>query len=117
VPLEAQDVRIYLDVILQPELQKGISDIIFHERPLHRMKNGFDEAGGRFIGFQPNPVIQFLFETPEKTQVEALEYLTRVRWERDYLDMNGPIVHQKDSLLACEFFIGSQFLNVGDEND
>jgi hypothetical protein len=127
--LEAQNIAICLDVILQPELYKSTSDIIFHERLLHRMKDAFDEPGGRLTGFQRNPIIHFILEVPEKTQVEALKHLTRVRWERDSRDrmicqetqrvqlhMDGTIVHEKDGLLARELFIGSQFLNVGDEN-
>jgi hypothetical protein len=127
--LEAQNSAICLDVILQPELYKSTSDIIFHERLLHRMKDACDEPHGHFLGFQRNPIIHCRLEVPEKTQVETLKYLAHMRWESDYLylmicrdtqrvqlNMDGTIVREKDGLLACEFFIRSQFLNVGDEN-
>jgi hypothetical protein len=84
---EAQNVATCVDVILQLELQKGTSNIIFNERLLHRMKNACDEPRGCFIDFQRNPVIHFLFEVPEKTQVEALKYLIHVRWESDHLSL------------------------------
>jgi hypothetical protein len=43
------------------------------------MENPLDQSGGRFVGIQGDPVIYFLFEITEQTQIKALKDVACVR--------------------------------------
>jgi hypothetical protein len=47
------------------------------------MENPLDQSGGRFVGIQREPVIQFLFEITEQTQVKALKDMACVRGQNN----------------------------------
>jgi hypothetical protein len=76
---------ICLDVIVKPELSESTSDIIFDQRLFHGVEDVFDKPCQGFIIFQRKFRIYFVLEIPEKTQVKALKYLTRVRRESNDL--------------------------------
>jgi hypothetical protein len=129
VLIEPQDVRISLNVVVKPEVYEGTSDIVADQRLFHDVEGAFDKPCRAFIRFQRKFVVRSFLEIPEKTQVEALKYLTRVRWESNglrkmiskqsqciTLDMNRTIIHRKNSFFLGELGIRPQPINVGDKH-
>jgi hypothetical protein len=93
------------------------------------MENPLDKSAGRFVGIQGEPVIHFLFEIAEQSQVEALKDMAGVRGksndfhpmicqhlERLGMHMDGTIVHEEDSFFVSEFITCSQLINVRKQN-
>jgi hypothetical protein len=49
----------------------------------HHVEDAFDEAGDCFTTFQWKPAVHSLFEIAEKTQINALKYMSRM-WRESY---------------------------------
>jgi hypothetical protein len=112
---------------VKPELYESTSDIILDQRLFHGVEDAFDKPYPGFIRFQRKFRVHSFLEIPEKTQVQALKYLTRVRWEsNDLYEMisqqsqyitlykNRTVVHQKNNFFLGEFRIRPQLINVRD---
>jgi hypothetical protein len=127
--VEGQEVRICVNITSKSKRPESTSHIICHQSLLHHMEDAFDEPGSHFVTVQWELVIHCLFEITEKTQVKAVKYVARMRREsydfhlmickhlqclRSHMD--GILLHQQDSFLVCEFFISSQFVNIGEKN-
>jgi hypothetical protein len=114
---------------VKPELSERTSHIILDEGLFHGVEGAFDKPCRGFTRFQRKFRAHSVLEIPEKTQVEALKYLTRVRWESNDLHeiiskqsqcitlyMDRTILHQKNSFFPSEFSIRPQRINVRDKD-